>query len=589
MSSITPTSQQNDIRDAVATGETVVVEAMAGTGKTSTLNMIARDRPHTPMSYTAFNKAIAEEGQRRFPRNVTVRTAHAFAYAHVTQTRPELLERLRSQARVPNWKVADILNIQSFAYGHFKLRDRKLAGLVKEAVARFCHSAHPAPEPWMIPVVPGLETPEARRALNEHLFRYVQRAWQDMTSANGRLQFTHDVYLKLASMDPDFRLPGEVILFDEAQDADPVVKLIVERQAREHGAQLIPVGDSNQQIYEWRGAVDALAQFETDYRMPLTQSFRFGPEIAEEANRILELLPTDLRVEGFERVQSRLAHLDDPDVVLCRTNAEAIARLLEAQVSGVSAGLVGGTGAVEALARAALDLSEGRETYHPELQAFESWNQVQEYVEDEPEARDLQVLVRIVDTHGAEKLLDAVQHAVPEQAAQLLVSTAHKAKGREWSRVQLANDFPPPVKQEGGFSHSELRLEYVAVTRAKDYLDSSSLSWLGSVAHRMGQQREFLAPNEVPVRAARRTVEVANVMCDPEAPNRLIMTGTKYDPDLVEAQKALPADLRPNYRAEYAGFQKVRIVLASHRVLQVVEQFGLSITNEARERIAEYS
>jgi superfamily I DNA/RNA helicase len=56
---------------------------------------------------------------------------------------------------------------------------------------------------------------------------------------------------------------------------------------------------------------------------------------------------------------------------------------------------------------------------------------------------------------------------IREEDADVTVSTAHKAKGREWDAVQLAGDFPEPEKQ----GDEELRLLYVACTRAKRELD----------------------------------------------------------------------------------------------------------------------
>lgn len=585
-----PTQQQEDIRDAAATGEGVVVKALAGSGKTSTLKMIASDRPGVRMTYVAFNRAIADDAKTKFPRNTVVKTAHGFAYAFVSQHEPDLMERLRSQARVPAWKVVDILRIPgNFAFGKVRLRDRKLAGLVKETVARFCRTTEVEPQPWMVPTVPGLDSPEAKEALATFLLPYVDRAWGDLTRPNGHLQFTHDVYLRMAALHPDFSLPGEVILADEFQDADPIIQHMVRRQQVERGAQIITVGDDFQSIYAWRGARNALGAFEAKYQLALTKSWRFGPAVATEANLLLTMLQSDLVVEGNEAVDSRLVHLTNPDIVLCRTNAEAVAQLLEAQVEGLQAGMVGGTTQVEALARAALDLTEGRQTFHPELQAFMNWEQVREYCESEQEARDLQVLVRLVDRHGAETLLEAVEKAVPEANAQLRVSTAHKIKGLEFDAVQLASDFPPPVLSDRkGFDDGELKLAYVAVTRARKFLDSSALTYLHYLAEKLGQEREFLPADQVPVReqVAVASFERAQVMCDPETEHRLIITDTKYDPAMVEAQRTLPGSM---YQSEYAGFQKVRIVNASYKVGQFVEQFGLTITAAAKQRIADFS
>merc|ERR1719402_1038079 len=50
------------------------------------------------------------------------------------------------------------------------------------------------------------------------------------------------------------------------------------------------VGDPNQQIYTFRGAVNALESVAPTHTYFLTQSFRFGPEIAYVANCCLEHL-----------------------------------------------------------------------------------------------------------------------------------------------------------------------------------------------------------------------------------------------------------------------------------------------------------
>src|SRR5215216_5677207 len=111
----------------------------------------------------------------------------------------------------------------------------------------------------------------------------------------GRLRFTHDCYLKLWQLS-DPHLPADYVLLDEAQDANPVVAAIVDRQAH---AQRILVGDRCQAIYGWRGAIDAMSRFHADHRLCLSQSFRFGPAIASEANKWLQLLDAPLHLRGF--------------------------------------------------------------------------------------------------------------------------------------------------------------------------------------------------------------------------------------------------------------------------------------------------
>lgn len=143
---------------------------------------------------------------------------------------------------------------------------------------------------------------------------------------------------------------------------------------------------------------------------------------------------------------------------------------------------------MRSLARAANDLKEGRRTSHPELVLFPTWGELQDYADHDPAGGDLQPLVDLVDTHGTSAILRAVDQLDDERAAEVTVFTAHRAKGREWSRVRIADDFtPPPDSDErddkgrplpGPIDDGEARLAYVAVTRARRRLDIGGLAWI---------------------------------------------------------------------------------------------------------------
>ncbi|NIL64925.1 UvrD-helicase domain-containing protein [Salinispora arenicola] len=98
------------------------------------------------------------------------------------------------------------------------------------------------------------------------------------------MTFTHDVYLKLYQLSRP-RIPADYVLLDEAQDLSPVMASLFHFQTH---AQRIMVGDSAQAIYGFRGAIDAMRKFTADQHLTLSQSFRFGPPIAREANKWLD-------------------------------------------------------------------------------------------------------------------------------------------------------------------------------------------------------------------------------------------------------------------------------------------------------------
>ena len=470
-SEIRPTAEQERCLDLFATGDPLIIEAGAGTGKTSTLRLLGSSTPRSG-TYVAFNKAIVEEARVKMPVSVLCTTAHSLAFRAVGQ---RYAHRLRGE-RMRSYDVAKQLGLGGrplvVRYGTQTkaLQPGYLASLVMRAMTRFCQTADPAPTVEHLPYIDGIDPPDAdgkrtwanNRQVREYLRGAVARAWADLAREDGTLRFTHDVYLKLWQLG-DPKIGGEFILFDEGQDASPVMLDAVGRQ----DAQLVIVGDSQQQIYEWRGAVNALASLDAE-RAFLTQSFRFGPAIADIANEVLDLLGAELRLTGTPTIDSSVGPVNRPNVVLARSNAVAVETVLQFQKAGLDTHLVGGGEEILAFARAASRLMDREKVFHPELACFDSWGEVQDYVANDPQGDELALLVRLVDDYGVDVIVAALDQVCAEAQADVIVSTAHKAKGREWNRVRLAPDFPEePDPNLAG----ELRLLYVAATRARDRLD----------------------------------------------------------------------------------------------------------------------
>jgi superfamily I DNA/RNA helicase len=187
-------------------------------------------------------------------------------------------------------------------------------------------------------------------------------------------------------------------------------------------------------------------------------------------------------------VASRVETVEQPDAILCRTNGGAMAEILTLLGKGRRVALAGRAAVLQSLAEAARDLQAGRRTTHPELLLFASWGEVQDYAEWDPDGRDLLSFVEVIDEHGADVVLHTLSRLAAETHAEVVVSTAHAAKGREWPSVRIADDFPEPVDPEntdlngepipGKIEPSEARLAYVAVTRARNRLDLGGLAWI---------------------------------------------------------------------------------------------------------------
>ncbi|WP_051872066.1 UvrD-helicase domain-containing protein [Streptomyces sclerotialus] len=478
--------------DAFHAGSHLVIQAGAGTGKTTTLTMLARST-RRPGRYLAFNKAIAQDAARRFPANVTCNTPHSLAYAAVGHR----FRRRMSAPRQAAWRTGAALGIDAgfrLRIGTRTVTGRALSYTVLGTVTSFCRSADPALTAAHVPRLRGAESDVLHDQLAQAALPYARKAWADLQNPDrGTVRFEHDHYLKMWALSAPV-IETDVLLLDEAQDTNPVIEQVFSAQ-RAH-AQLVLVGDSAQAIYGWRGARDVMTGFR-GRQLTLSRSFRFGPALAAEANRWLAIVDAPVRLTGSPLLDTELGPVPRPDAVLCRSNAGAMAEVIRLLSDGRRVALAGGGESLTALARAAHELQSGNRTTHPELMLFESWEELREYATADPSGRDLLPLVELLDEHSAENVLRALRCLSSEETAEITVSTAHRAKGREWPSVRIAADFTEPDELEetgedgeplpGPVDLSEARLAYVAVTRARKRLDLGGLAWINS--HPAGDAR----------------------------------------------------------------------------------------------------
>src|SRR5262245_19566621 len=95
-----PTDEQAAAVDAFRDGQHLALQAGAGTGKTTTLVMLA-DSVSSRGRYIAFNKAIATAAARSFPSHVLCKTAHSLAFGAVGHK-----YRARMNApRTASWRI----------------------------------------------------------------------------------------------------------------------------------------------------------------------------------------------------------------------------------------------------------------------------------------------------------------------------------------------------------------------------------------------------------------------------------------------------------------------------------------------------
>jgi len=463
---VQPTDEQERAVEKFRTRRPLKIAAFAGTGKTSTLSFMARSRRSSGL-YLAFNKAIATEAKEKFPRTVDCRTTHSLAYRSVVSSYSSG-DKLSKTLYAPQFAAIERYPPRRFGQ-KLRLTGVQQAHLVLGTIKRFCQSADPDIVDAHVPRYGRLLSVSGTTLGEVRAWSVAQATalWRRMKDRNDELPMGHDGYLKLWALSGP-RLNAEYVLLDEAQDTNQVVLGVLQRQ----NSQIVYVGDKHQQIYEWRGAVNAMEQVAGCDETSLTRSFRFGEPIAKAASRVLGRLGESQRLRGNPMVRSSIKDALTPTrAVLARTNANVIVEVLEAVRAGRKPCIVGGTGELTRLLSDVYELKDEKPASSPEFFGFASWREVVAFADSE-EGESIKSFVQLVEQHGENKLWPAVKGAhEDEKSADVVLSTAHKAKGREWDSVRLAGDFASSrADADPADDQAESRLFYVAMTRAKSVL-----------------------------------------------------------------------------------------------------------------------
>jgi hypothetical protein len=471
-----PSPEQEAALERYRSGEDMKLVAVAGAGKTTTLRLIAESDPRRRLLYLAFNRSVKEEAERRFPRNVDVKTLHGLAFGKVVKGKDALEAKFRaSEGQVRPYHVLEALN----------LRDPILALVIRDTLGRFIRSGEARPKEEHIPIEyrakRQLLDPKRWAGEAKFILRATKRLWKKMKDPEDPFPISHDGYVRIWVEGGGSLKGWDGVLVDEAQDLDPLFLGLLEKH---RGLlQRVYVGDPRQQIYGWRGAVNAMDRLDAP-ASALTWSFRFGDTLGE-AVRLLTARSTggSVPVVGKASWETRvdLGLPEPPFTVLTRTNVGAIrAVVLHHDLHGGRVHVVGGVEELCWLLEDAGALREGgeRPKPHPELMGVRTWDELEKLGEVSPQVKVLLDLIQEANPYALASYLRQAQ--VRPHEAKLLVSTAHKAKGREWDRVALWDDFPTwweegsaPLGVEP--DPEEENLFYVAMTRARRHLSLAKL------------------------------------------------------------------------------------------------------------------
>lgn len=270
------------------------------------------------------------------------------------------------------------------------------------------------------------------------------------------------------------------VLADEAQDFSPA-QIQFTRQLIRPGGRLIAVGDRNQSIYSFRGAdASAMTRIVEGFdavTLPLPRNYRCARKIIEEAQKFVpEIEAAPDAPDGIvERISLKeLPDMVDPgDFVISRSNAPLARIGPDLKMRGMKVVQIGRN-----VGDQYIDLI--RKSRTADTDSLRVW--LDEYLE-----RRTKDLEKSADAHALEQVLDKVEvvknyalgfdrsqevvayiksvYADETREDAVILSSVHKAKGKEARRVFLiwatflTRDTP-----------EEKHIAYVGITRAKTEL-----------------------------------------------------------------------------------------------------------------------
>jgi hypothetical protein len=462
---------QLDIFAAIAdpAGGHLVVEALAGSGKTTTM---VEGLSHAPTRsrklVTTFTTAARDELQKKVPRGrgAKVQSSNSFGYGAIIKVDGEERkpEKFCETDRVRGWlsRHREFGSEQDFRKSIVALIDA-----AKQTLSHTYDELDATADRMEVEVKPLYRADAINAAL-----AVMEECLEEKS---GPISFTDQLWLPIVRKMP---IPGyDFVFVDEVQDFNRCQIELVKRAVQ--GGRVIAVGDRHQAVYAWRGA-DPLAMTRIReelgaIELPLSVSYRCPKSVVAEAKKYVPAIEAAPGAPDGKVTQAHVSDLRSSarpgDFVVSRTNAPLISLAFYWLSKGQRCAIIGRNEFAKGLkvwiensdARSINELCTYTEVWRDqEVGRLEELDRDTSYVKDR--AACVLMLARQCQSIGAMLLkVDELFNDSGEPG--ILLTSTHRAKGLEANRVWLLRDTYAP--EAGG---EEANLIYVGITRSKDTL-----------------------------------------------------------------------------------------------------------------------
>lgn len=514
---VTPTDEQEAIIEAVAGADSVMIDALAGCSKSTTLEMAAPG-VKGPALALAFNKKIATDLATRIPQNFKCATFNSVGFQAALRAIPNAPKAILEEKKLGKL-ITQIV------------KDRKV-DLDSEQWDQIRQLVSGA---MLAGITPGDRgrpmTPDTRDSWEEIAdqkwimpgqFEFIYEIAQEVLAAdieqfekNGIFSFDDQVYYSACISGQFPKYP--VIFTDETQDLNALNHSMLEQMMTD-STRLASVGDPRQSIYSFRGAVNdgmkklrrirpswadrgLLTTFRCPKKIVARQQWHAPGYTAWHTNTEGSISALREGEPGFKidegwnwkTIRALLPRQDCGIMVLCRNNAPLLSlafKLIRSQIGVVMLGRDIGKGLIQ-LSRKILpdDKTTRLECSAKVADWLETETSLARANNHEERVAGItdrgECLLAVIDSgcRDAGELRQMLEKLFARERGQVQLSTIHRAKGLETDCVvhldswRIPSKFAKEAEKAGDRTQiqQEYNLKYVCETRTKHTLIEADL------------------------------------------------------------------------------------------------------------------
>jgi len=279
MNNFLKTEEHEKIFNRLKLGENLIINSVAGSGKTTTMQQYFKrySNLYGKGIIFSFNRNVAEDNRKELPSNIQAKTFHGKAYEDIISAHNRHLKTWNKGLEKSQYIKKRYIDIKFSIYDFQNISDKDIEDY------------------WKFVKTPDIYPETA----------FIFELLNDMEQ--GYRGFSFDMlvkYYQLMLKEKQIIGSYDIVVIDEAQDTYPVTWQIAKSLVKPDG-QLVYIGDTLQNIYEeYTGTINIMEKSSLP-TLYLTKSYRvsneYAPSIQNFVNRNYENLRENFVFRGIDR------------------------------------------------------------------------------------------------------------------------------------------------------------------------------------------------------------------------------------------------------------------------------------------------